>query len=69
MNRDIPVVTGYIMYYDLLHSAKYGSFFTKIDYAIELAEAFVLEYPEDYDWAENDFETTIEKFLAKRLDK
>jgi hypothetical protein len=69
MNRDIPVVTGYIMYYDLLETVKYGSFFTKIDYAIELAEEFVLEYPEDYDWEENDFEETIEKFLAKRLDK
>ena len=69
MNRDIPVVTAYIMYYDLLQNTINGSFFTKIDYAIELAEEFVLEYPEDYDWCENDFEETIEKFLAKRLTK
>ena len=49
MNRDISVVTGYIMFYDLLHPEIYGSFFSKIDRAIDIAEQFVEEYPEDYD--------------------
>jgi hypothetical protein len=67
MNRDIPVVTGYIMFYDLLNQKIHGSFFSKIDCAIDIAEQFVEEYPEDYDWEKNDFETTIEKFLLKHL--
>jgi hypothetical protein len=66
MNKDIAVVTGYIMFYDLLELHINGSFFSKIDTAIELAEEFVSKYPPDYDWAENDFEETIESFLKSK---
>ena len=67
--EDIAVVTGYIMYYDLLEAMN-GSFFTKIDRAIELATKFAEVYPEDFKWGEEenpDFEETIEKFLAENL--
>ena len=69
MNRDLLVVVGYIMYYNLLQESINGSFFSKIDKAIELAEQFVLIYPEDYNWVDTDlnFEDAIEKFLASKL--
>ena len=35
--EELAVVTGYIMYYDLLEFKINGSFFSKIDKAMELA--------------------------------
>ena len=69
MNTDLLVVVGYIMYYDLLEGSINGSFFSKIDKAIELAEQFVELYPEDYNWVDTDldFEEAIEKFLESKL--
>ena len=69
MNRDLLVVVGYIMHYDLLEGSINGSFFSKIDKAIELAEQFVELYPEDYNWVDTDldFEEAIEKFLESKL--
>jgi hypothetical protein len=69
MNTDLLVVVGYIMYYDLLERSINGSFFSKIDKAIELAEQFVELYPEDYNWVDTDldFEEAIEKFLESKL--
>ena len=65
--KDIAVVTGYIMYYDLLESMN-GSFFTKIDKAIEIAEAFCKTYPTDFEWGvEIDFEETVVEFLNKNI--
>lgn len=66
LNRDVSVVTGYIMFYDLLANKINGSFFSKIDKAIEIAEEFIEVYPQDYDWSENDFEETIEAFLKAK---
>ena len=62
--KDLAVITGYIMYYDILESMN-GSFFTKIDRAIELAEEFMKIYPEDFNWEELDWEETLEQFLIK----
>ena len=59
MNRDLLVVVGYIMHYDYLEKTINGSFFSKIDKAIELAEQFVELYPEDYDWVEGGWELEI----------
>ena len=69
MNRDLLVVVGYIMHYDLLQGSINGSFFSKIDKAIELAEQFVELYPEDYNWVDTDldFEEAIEQFLKSKL--
>jgi hypothetical protein len=71
MDREVAVVTGYIMYNDLLENARgvNDSFIYKIDLAIELAEKFVEKYPEDYNWEELelDFEETIEDFLKPYL--
>jgi hypothetical protein len=69
MNTDLLVVVGYIMHYDLLEGSINGSFFSKIDKAIELAEQFVELYPEDYNWVDTDldFEEAIEKFLESKL--
>lgn len=69
MNTDLLVVVGYIMYYDVLERSINGSFFSKIDKAIELAEQFVELYPEDYNWVDTDldFEEAIEKFLESKL--
>ena len=69
MNTDLLVVVGYIMHYDLLQGSINGSFFSKIDKAIELAEQFVELYPEDYNWVDTDidFEEAIEKFLESKL--
>ena len=63
MNRDITEVTAYIMYYDLLEFSVNGSFFSKIDIAIELAKEFVAKYPLDDEWDDKDWEETIENFL------
>ena len=46
--EDIAIVTGYIMYYDLLEAMN-GSFFTKIDRAIEIATKFAETYPADFE--------------------
>lgn len=69
MNEDILVVVGYIMYYDLLQDSINGSFFSKIDKAIGLAQEFTELYPEDYNWVETDsnFEETITQFLKSKL--
>ncbi len=71
MNRDVAVVTGYIMYNDLLEDAigVNDSFISKIDLAINLAEKFVEKYPEYYNWEESklDFEEAIEEFLKPHL--
>ncbi len=69
METDVLVVLGYIMYYDMLEETINGSFFSKIDYAIELANKFAIEYPKDYNWEENDYEETINKFLSNHLIK
>ena len=57
------------MHYDLLQGSINGSFFSKIDKAIELAEQFVELYPEDYNWVDTDldFEEAIEQFLKSKL--
>ena len=41
MENDLAVVAGYIMFYDLLEDKFSGSFFSKIDKAIEIAEVFL----------------------------
>jgi 5-bromo-4-chloroindolyl phosphate hydrolysis protein len=53
------------MYYDLLEFYVNGSFFSKIDKAIELAEKFIERYSEHYrtDWVERDWEETLENFI------
>jgi 5-bromo-4-chloroindolyl phosphate hydrolysis protein len=53
------------MYYDLLEFYVNGSFFSKIDKAIELAEKFIERYSEHYrtDWTERDWEETLENFI------
>ena len=63
MYRDITEVTAYIMYYDLLEFSVNGSFFSKIDIAIQLAKEFVAKYPLDDEWDDKDWEETIENFL------
>ena len=69
MNEDILVVVGYIMYYDLLQDSINGSFFSKIEKAIGLAQEFADLYPEDYNWVDTDldFEETITQFLKNKL--
>lgn len=61
--NDIAVVTGYLMYYNLLEDKLNGSFFTQIDKAIEIAEKFTLKYPDNNYWIENNFEDTIYEFV------
>jgi hypothetical protein len=61
--KKLAVVTGYIMYYDLLNSRINGSYFSKIDTAIEIATAFVKEYPDDKIFQELDWEETLEQFV------
>jgi len=39
--KELAVVAGYIMYYDMLQEKINGSFFSKIDKAIEIAEDFI----------------------------
>ena len=61
--EDLAIITGYIMYYDLLEFKINGSFFSKIDKAIEIAEDFIKYYTEEFEWEELDFEETLEQFL------
>jgi hypothetical protein len=66
--NDLAVVTGYIMYYDMLQDKINGSFFSKIDKAIEIAELFCSFYPADFQWGvEIDFEETLKEFLNKNI--
>mgnify|MGYP003416614884 FL=1 len=69
MNKDLAVVTGYIMYYRMLEDKLNGSFFTQIDKAIEIAELFCSFYPADFKWEESDltFEEILEEFLNKNI--
>ncbi len=61
--KELAVVVGYIMFYDLLDCVN-GSFFSKIDKAIELGEKFIKIYPEDFNWEESgkDFEEELNEF-------
>ena len=65
--EDLAIITGYIMYYDLLEFKINGSFFSKIDKAIEIAEDFIKNYPENFNWEELDWEETLEEFLNKHI--
>jgi len=65
MNKNLAVVVGYIMYQDLLEGNINGSFFSKIDKAIEIAESFCLTFSaeEESNWVNLSFEETLEEFL------
>ena len=68
--KNIAVVTGYIMFYDLLQDKINGSFFSKIDRAMEIAELFCNFYSaeEESGWSGDlDFEETLEEFLNKNI--
>ena len=68
--KNIAVVTGYIMYYDMLEDKINGSFFSKIDKAMEIAESFCNFYSaeEENDWSGDlDFEETLEQFLKENI--
>lgn len=62
---ELAVVTGYIMFYDLLADQINGSFFSKIDKAMELAQKFIERYSHEYktDWIDKDWEETLENFV------
>lgn len=65
--EELAVVTGYIMYYDLLEFKINGSFFSKIDKAMELADKFIQKYDKEYreNWTELDWEETLDEFINK----
>ena len=70
MDKNLVVVTSYIMYYDLLQDKINGSFFSKIYKAIEIAELFCSFYSaeEEDNWSGDlDFEETLEAFLNKNI--
>jgi hypothetical protein len=63
---DLSVVVGYIMFYDLLQDKINGSFFSKIDKAIEVAKMFCDTY-KNSEWSEElNFEHELEKFILCR---
>lgn len=70
MKENLAVVVGYIMYYDMLKDKINGSFFTKIDKAIEIAESFCSFYSaeEESSWSGDlNFEDCLEEFLTKNI--
>ena len=70
MSKNLAVVVGYIMFYDLLEDKINGSFFSKIDKAIEIAESFCSFYSaeEDSQWiGDLDFEEELEKFVKQNI--
>jgi hypothetical protein len=69
--KELAVVVGYIMFYDLLEDLINGSYFSKIDKAIEIAKDFIKLYPHnyDYEWAEEDFEDTLNEFVKNTVKK
>lgn len=70
MDKNLAVVVGYIMYYDLLEDSINGSFFSKIDKAIEIAELFCSFYSaeEESGWSGDlDFEETLDEFVKKNI--
>jgi len=70
MNKNLAVVVGYIMHYDMLKDSINGSFFSKIDKAIEIAESFCLTFSaeEESNWSGDlDFEETLEEFLKENI--
>ena len=69
--ENLSVVVAYIMYYDLLEEMN-GSFFTKIDRAIELAKDFCSTYKEEEEsnWVRDlDFEGTLNEFITYQIKK
>lgn len=70
MDKNLAVVVGYIMYYNLLQFKINGSFFSKIDKAVEIAESFCNFYSaeEESGWSGDlDFEEELEKFVNKNI--
>jgi hypothetical protein len=68
--RELAVITAYIMYNDLLDGTRYdGSFFNKIDNVMKLAVAFIKVYPHDYGWEEESFEETLEEWVANNYER
>lgn len=70
LNENLAVVVGYIMYYDLLEDSINGSFFSKIDKAVEIAKEFTKKYQEEEDneWTGDlDFEEILEEFLTLKI--
>lgn len=65
MKRELAAIVGYIMYYDLLEDKRGGSYFSKIDLAIDLAEQFLTAYmqEEKEGWVAVDFEETLNEFV------
>ena len=68
ISKEVVVVSGYIMYYDLLEFKINGSFFSKIDKAIELANKFIQKYDKEYreNWTELDWEETLSEFINRQ---
>lgn len=61
---DLAVVVAYIMYYDMLEDKINGSFFSKIDKAMEIGQKFNKKYPESFEWGvEIDFEETLNEYV------
>jgi hypothetical protein len=64
--NNIAVVVGYIMYYDMLEDKINGSFYSKIDKAIEIAKDFCSTFSaeEKSNWVGDlNFEDELEKFI------
>lgn len=70
--ENLAVVVGYIMYYNMLEEEMNGSFFTKIDKAIEIAKEFCSFYSaeEESGWSNDlDFEETLNEFVTSKIKK
>lgn len=68
---NLAVVVGYIMHYDLLEDMN-GSFFTKIDKAIEIGKGFILAFydEEENNWSGDlDFEEELNTFVINKTKK
>ena len=68
---NLAVVVGYIMHYDLLEDMN-GSFFTKIDKAIEIGKDFILAFSgeEEDNWSGDlDFEEELNTFVINKTKK
>jgi hypothetical protein len=68
--ENLAVVVAYIMHYDLLEEMN-GSFFTKIDRAVEIGKDFLLTFSaeENNNWVDKDFEETLNEFVINKIKK
>ena len=64
MEKELALISSYIVWADLLN----GTFFQTFGKAYELAEQFLEQYPADYVWGiTREWDETLEEFVKEKI--